>query len=91
MLKRSCKFGMNLTSGCIPRSQSVLLSNHDVCVCDRITSLLNTARKARGGQSALQQTLKGLSNDAGTKDLLEAARKLSKKAKVWSSNLLRNV
>ncbi|KAJ8588512.1 hypothetical protein M405DRAFT_862838 [Rhizopogon salebrosus TDB-379] len=40
-----------------------------------------TMMKARGGLSALQQTLKGLSNDAGTKDLLEAARKLSKKSK----------
>ncbi|OJA20855.1 hypothetical protein AZE42_13232, partial [Rhizopogon vesiculosus] len=54
---------------------------------NEITSLLNAAKKVRGGQSAFKQTLRRLSNDAGTKDLLVAARRLSQKAKHTSARV----
>jgi hypothetical protein len=56
-----------------------------------MNSWLNTVKKARESETTLKQTLQRLGNDAATKDVLQAARRLSKKAKVRTSNHFQNL
>lgn len=55
---------------------------------NELTLLLNTVKIARSGQSTLTQTrIQRLSNDDTTKDILKAARNLSRKAKKTSNSV----
>ncbi|KAG0695180.1 hypothetical protein DFH29DRAFT_956408 [Suillus ampliporus] len=52
---------------------------------DEVDAWLNAVKIARGGRSTLKRTLQRLSNDDTTKDVMEAARELSQKAKRTSA------